>query len=105
MRAYDSIIKGLNEAVQYEEGKLGKTKVDRVKITSLPHFHGAEIREIRLKQKMTQKTLAAVLGVSNKTVEAWESDKNVPEGPAQRLLELMQKDDNLFEKYSILSKK
>ncbi len=105
MSAYDSIIKGLNEAVQYEEGKIDNAKVDRIEIASLPRFYGIEIRDIRLRQHMTQKTLAAVLGVSNKTVEAWESGKNVPEGPAQRLLELMKKDDKLLEKYAILNKK
>lgn len=105
MSAYDSIIKGLNEAVQYKNGELQKVKVDRVVIASLPRFHGGEIKTIRCKQKMTQKTLAAVLSVSIKTVEAWESGKNVPEGPAQRVLELMNKDDKLLERYVILSRK
>lgn len=38
--------------------------VDRIVIASLPRFHGEEIKIIRCKQKMAQKTLAAVLGVS-----------------------------------------
>lgn len=105
MSAFDSIMKGLNEAVVYEEGKLDKVKVDRIEVSELPRFQGAEIRKIRMKQHMTQKTMAVVLGVSNKTVEAWESGKNVPAGPAQRLLELMNKDDELLERYAVLSKK
>ena len=105
MSVYDSIIKGLNEAVQYEKGEISNAKVDRITIAVLPRFQGKEIKAIRQKQKMTQKTLAAVLGVSIKTVEAWESGKNIPEGPAQRVLELMNKDEELLEKYAILSRK
>ncbi len=105
MGVYDSIIKGLNEAIQYEKGELKATKSRRIDIAALPQYHGAKIRAIRLKQNMTQKSLAAVLGVSIKTVEAWEAGKNVPVGPAQRLLDLIDKDDNFLEKYGIMSQK
>ncbi len=103
MGVYDSIIKGLNEAIQYEKGELKAVKSKHISIAALPRFRGAEIRAIRRKQNMTQKSLAAVLGVSIKTVEAWEADKNVPEGPAQRLLDLIDKDENFLEKHTILS--
>ncbi len=105
MGVYDSIIKGLNEAIQYEKGELKATKSSHLYIAALPQFHGAKIREIRLKQNMTQKSFATVLGVSIKTVEAWEAGKNVPEGPAQRLLDLIDKDENFLEKYGIMSQK
>ena len=35
---------------------------------------------------MTQNLFAQTLGVSVKTVEAWEANKNIPQGPAQRIL-------------------
>jgi len=103
MGVYDSIIRGLNEAIQYEKGELKAVKSRHIYIAALPQYHGAKIREIRLKKKLTQKSLAAVLGVSIKTVEAWESGKNVPEGPAQRLLDLIDKDEHFLEKYKIMS--
>jgi len=102
---YDSIIKGLNEAVKYEKGELKNVNVDRVSIASLPRFRGQQIKVLREKQKMTQQLFASALGVSKKTVEAWEADRNVPEGPAQRMLELMEKDEKLLEKYAIVSRK
>ena len=37
----------------------------------------------------TQKNFAFVLGVSPKTVEAWESGRNTPQGTAQRFLQLL----------------
>lgn len=105
MGVYDSIIKGINEAIQYEKGELKAAKSRHIYIAALPQFHGTKIREIRLKQNMTQKSLAAVLGVSIKTVEAWEAGKNIPEGPAQRLLDLIDKDENFLEKNGIMSRK
>lgn len=104
MSVYDSIIKGLNEAIEYEKGELRNVTVNRVRIASLPHFHGPEIKAIREKHRLSQQVFARAIGVSKKTVEAWEADRNVPEGPAQRMLELIDKDENLFEKYAILSR-
>jgi len=43
-------------------------------------------------------------GVSTKTVEAWESGKNIPSGCANRMLELLEHDYNLLEKYSIMAR-
>ena len=104
MGIYDSIIKGLDEAVKYEKGELKNVKVDRVRIASLPRFHGQQIKVLREKRNMTQQLFASALGVSKKTVEAWEAGRNVPEGPAQRMFELMEKDEKLLEKYAIVSR-
>ena len=102
MSAYKSIIKGLNEAIEHEKGELD-VKTNRICVSSLPRYAGSSIKNIRLKQKMTQRTFSGVLGVSQKTVEAWEAGRNIPDGPAQRMLELMDKDDHILEKYAILT--
>lgn len=47
---------------------------------------------------LTQKTFAQTIGVSVKTIEAWEKGTNSPNGSASRLLELMdQKPDVVKE--------
>ena len=102
VNVYDSIIKGLNEAVQYEKKELRNVKTDRIFVASPSRYRGEEIRRIRVEQHLTQQTFASVLGVSKKTVEAWEAGRNVPQGPAQRMLELMHKDRNLLQKYGII---
>lgn len=104
MSVYDSIINGLNEAIEYEKGELKDVKVNRLRIASLPRFRGREIKAIREKYRLSQQVFASALGVSKKTVEAWEADRNIPEGPAQRMLDLIDKDENLFEKYAIVSR-
>jgi putative transcriptional regulator len=101
---FDSIKQGLNEAIEYEKGNLPNVKVDRISISPLNVYQGTKVKEIRSRHKMTQKIFAEALGVSVKTVEAWEADKNTPSGCASRILELMERDNSLFEKYSILAR-
>jgi putative transcriptional regulator len=43
------------------------------------------------------------LGVSLKTVEAWESGKNVPSGPALRMIEMLKDDPDVLLKYNIIA--
>ena len=47
---------------------------------------------------MTQKSFAAVLGVSCRTVEAWESGKSNPTPTAKKLMFLIQEDHTLIQK-------
>ena len=47
-------------------------------------------KEIRKKAGMTQTVFASYMGVSKKTVEAWESGRTHPTGPAFRLLDILE---------------
>ena len=47
---------------------------------------GKNINRLRLQHRMSQKELASIAGVSDKTVSAWETDKITPRmGPIQRM--------------------
>ena len=72
MSVYESIIKGLNEAIEYESGT-GNARVVKCTVNPVPDFQAEEIRDVRLSLGMTQITFAQVMGVSVKTVEAWEA--------------------------------
>lgn len=101
MSVFDKIKLGLEEAIAYEEGTIeAKTK----KMTVLPvnHFEPAEIKDIRLNAGMTQVVFAQFMGVSKKTVEAWESGKNQPIGSACRLLSLTKTDPAFPQKAGIV---
>jgi putative transcriptional regulator len=100
---FESIKQGLNEAIEYERGNLSDVKVNKISISPLNIYSTKKIKEIRKKHNMTQRLFAEALGVSVKTVEAWESGKNIPSGCASRMLELLDNDDTLFERYSIVS--
>jgi|ASRP01.1.fsa_nt_gi putative transcriptional regulator len=97
-----SILRGLSEAVEYEKGNQSKATRSRVEIAELPSYHGVKIKEIRMKKKLSQAAFAKVIGVSVKTVEAWEADRNIPSGPVQRLLDMIEREENVLENSNIL---
>ena len=100
---FNDIVSGLKEAIQHE--RTGNTKgirTRRVTIAPVPHYGASTIKSIRNSLGLSQITFAEALGVSKKTVEAWEAGTNIPQGPAQRMLELLQKEHDLLEKYEIL---
>jgi len=101
---FDGIMQGLGEAIEYERGNLPNVKVRKITIFPLNSYTNKEIKAIRTQHNMTQRLFAEALGVSPKTVEAWEAGTNRPSGTASRMLELLQRDNRLFEKYSIVAR-
>lgn len=64
-------------------------------IKEINMYSSEDIKRIRLKIGATQAFLAEWLGVSKRTVEAWECGRNMPNGPSARLLALL--DDGKIE--------
>lgn len=58
----------------------------------LQEYSAEEIKGIRNRLNMTQAVFALFMGVSKKTVEAWESGQNIPNGPSLRLLWMAEQD-------------
>ena len=98
MSVFEDIKSGLNEAIEYEKGNI-KASTKTITIVPLEEFSPSEIKTIRKNAGMTQRLFAEFLGVSLKTVEAWESGRNRPNGTACRLLSLT-KDNPQFPKMS-----
>ena len=88
-RTFESIMNGLTESLAYAKGDTSKARKMNVTVAELPQYHDKEIKKIREDLNLTQKNFAFVLGVSLKTVEAWESGKTHPTGPARRLMTLL----------------
>lgn len=102
MSAYESIMIGLGEALEHAEGKRELRK-RTLSFAPLKEYAPEEIRSIRLDLGMTQTLFAGFMGVSPKTVEAWEAGRNKPEGPARRILAMAEIDPTLPERYHIVS--
>lgn len=85
----------LEEALAHAKGKASADTFVRKR--SLPNVNVSGLRE---SLSMTQKSFAAVLGVSCRTVEAWESGKSNPTPTAKKLMYLIQEDRSLVEKLS-----
>jgi len=103
MTVGESLIESLKQAVDYEQGKkVEGVRSRKISIAPLPHYSSSKIKEIRNKLGFSQSAFAYIIGVSKKTIEAWEAGKNDPQGPAQRMLMLMEKDHRFIEKYSLV---
>lgn len=87
MGIFDDIKLGLEQAIEYEKGNL-KAKKTTLSIQPLESFTSTEIKEIRINTGLTQALFAKYMGVSVKTVEAWEAGRNHPDGAACRLLSI-----------------
>lgn len=102
-RIADDLIRSLNEAVDYAEGKEVNVRLSKMSIQPLPRLQPDEIRTIRMNSKYTQSTLANALGVTQKAVEAWECGRNVPQGPSLRLLMMLKNDPHILEKTGVVN--
>ena len=102
MGAFDEIKLGLEQSIEFEKGKLG-AKVTVLSVEPIDTFTPTEIKQIRKSTGMTQIVFAKYMGVSVKTIEAWESGRNHPEGAACRLLSITQKNPNFPKKSGIVS--
>lgn len=103
MSAFDKIKTGLEEAIAFERGTL-PAKTTKLTIAPVEHYDANEIKAIRKSTGFTQVVFAQYMGVSVKTVEAWESGRNHPEGAACRLLFLTKNDPQLPMRIGIVNR-
>ena len=91
-KTYDMITDSLQELISDYETTGGENLAhDTFCITLTPakKFTAEDVKNIRVRNHLTQSLLAKFLCGSKKTVEAWESGRNQPNGPSRRLLELL----------------
>lgn len=93
MDFFAGIMSGLDDALAYEKGDAKAATIVRKR--SLPDVNVAGTRK---ELNLTQKAFAAILGVSPRTVEAWETGKSNPSPTAINLIFLIGQDHSLVEK-------
>ena len=95
---YESIMEGLQQAIDFEKGDISKGRIRIVEIPiiePLNEYPKEKIKELRQKVNLPQKYFAELLGVTLKSVEAWETGKRKPTGSTKRLFQLIDKDPAL----------
>lgn len=90
---FSGVMEGLQEALAYEEGKAKAETFSRKR--SLPSI---DVAAERKKLQLTQHAFASVIGVSPRTVEAWEAGRTNPSPTAKNLLYLISLDPSLIKK-------
>ena len=81
---FDSIKQGLNEAVEYSDGKCPKAIVHK--------FSSVDVKDVRKNMGMSQTEFASAFGISVSTLRHWERGDRVPQGPALVLLNVVKKE-------------
>lgn len=101
MNVFEDIMSGLQEAIEFEQGKrVLRTK--KIKILPTPTYTKEDIKQIRIEMGLTQALFAGVVGVSKKTVEAWESGRNKPDGSSSRILQVIANNPDIVKEQGLL---
>jgi putative transcriptional regulator len=72
------ILEGLREAVAIHKGELKPARITNLETVN--------VLEVRQKLNISRPKFAALIGVSERTVENWEQGRNKPSGAARALL-------------------
>jgi putative transcriptional regulator len=82
--AFPSIKQGLEEALEFSQGKVSKAVVHK--------FSSVDVKEVRAKVGMSQNEFASAFGISVSTLRHWERGDRSPQGPALVLLNVVAKE-------------
>ena len=81
---FDSVKKGLTEAVEHSKGKASKAVIHK--------FSPLDVKKIRASMDMSQTEFASAFGISVSTLRHWERGDREPQGPALVLLNVVKKE-------------
>ena len=77
---------GLSEVMDVSESI---RKFNKLKYPQPKEYTARDIRRIRRRLHMSQSVLAYILNIKPTTIQKWELDINKPNGPASRLLQVI----------------
>lgn len=87
--AYESIMRGLNDALDHARGKDVGARVHQVTVPAV------DVAAIRASTGLSQSAFARSIGVAKGTLLNWEHGRRQPTGPAQVLLAMIAKRPSL----------
>ena len=88
---YDSIKRGLEEAIEHAKGKDTGAIVHHVKVPE------SDTAAIRAKTGLSQSEFAKSIGVAVRTLQGWEQGHRKPQGPARVLLAMLAKKPDIVQ--------
>ena len=81
--AYDSLMQGLNEALDFARGAETGAVVHRIAVPEV------DVAAVRAQTGLSQSDFARSIGVAKGTLLNWEHGRRRPTGPAQVLLAMI----------------
>lgn len=98
----EGIKAGILSAIEYENGNKNAARKVTVKIKPVQKFTAEQVKALRGKTNLTQLLFGRVLGVSVRTIEAWESGVNQPNGSASRILEMIKENPAIVKEFAVI---
>ena len=93
----EKLIISAKQAEAHSAGKI-KLRTNVIEILPVPDYNPIEIKGIRARLGLTQSLMGGIIGVSTKTVEAWEIGYRRPSSSAMRVLAELDTNPGYFEK-------
>ena len=81
--------KGLHQSEAID--KITMRKFDALCLTTIHEFTAEQVKNLRLKYKLSQPVFARYLNVSDKLVKKWEQGESKPSGAALKILSIVEK--------------
>ena len=93
----EKLIQSAKQAEAHSAGKK-RLRTKTIEILPIPHYDSQQIKGIRIRLGLTQGLMGGIVGVSTKTIEAWEIGYRRPSLSAMRVLAELDTNPNYFEK-------
>ena len=93
---FEDLKAGLEDVIAWQKGDKSRAR-SVVRELPVPEYKAPDVARVRSALNLSQRGLALVLGVSSRTVEAWEVGRNVPNGAARNLLYLIDHNHSLAD--------
>jgi len=97
------LIESLEQAIAHQRGTYAPPRAHRVALTARrasvpepPRYDAKRIRGIRQHLALSQDVFADALGVSARTIQAWEQGDRIPAGASRRLLQIAEEHPNVL---------
>ena len=91
MSVFESMSKGLEEALAFADGDTSGAKIHKVSVADV------DVVEVRQRTGLSQAEFAKSIGVAKGTLLNWEHGRRPPTGPAQVLLALIAKKPSVVQ--------
>jgi len=93
----EKLIKSARQAEAHACG-IKKLRTNVLEIVPVPTYNPSQIKEIRARLGLTQGLMGGIVGVSTKTIEAWEIGYRSPSSSAMRVLAELDTNPEYFHK-------
>ena len=93
----EKLIKSAKQAEAHASGRK-KLRTNVLEILPVPDYKPQQIKDIRARLGVTQVLMGSIVGVSTKTVEAWEVGYRRPSSSAMRVLAELDTNPGYFHK-------